>query len=356
MKKFLLLIFTALITSASYAQMTVTASDMPVSGDTLRYSTTSPIGSTINLGDSGANFTWNYSTLTPVAQAVDTYKTALSVSLTYALISFSAYGYKVADSLPGVGALLPVSINQLYTFFEKKTSPSRYVASAFGAKIAGIATPFNYTTDDVWYFFPLNYQNNDSADYELNIGLSGTASLKQKGYRKSRVDGWGTIVTPYFTTPVNCLRIRSEIHEIDTVNFGLGPIGVPRNTVEYKWLANGEHYPILWVTTNVTGGTETIATIRYRDMARVLTTGVSSVNKTVEIKAYPNPTTTGIVNLDIPSDWQNFHVEVFDMQSKQICRSFNERIIDLCSYPVGVYVAKISNGQNTNYLQIIKQL
>src|SRR4051812_42344327 len=98
MKQLLLLICTLFAFNLSQAQITITASDMPVSGDTLRYSNANIIINTINLNDSGAAMTWNYSDLEPVNQVVDTYKTALSVNLAYALISLTAYGYKVADS------------------------------------------------------------------------------------------------------------------------------------------------------------------------------------------------------------------------------------------------------------------
>ena len=354
MNKLFLLWFTLLITSASYAQITVTATDMPVSGDTLRYSTASPIGSTINLGDSGINMVWDYSTLAPLAQAVDTYKTALSVSFTYALISLSAYGYKVSDTFPG-GAFLPVSVTQLYTFFEKKTSPSRYSATAFAAKIAGIPTPFNYSTDDDWYYFPLNYLNSDSSNFALTIGLTGTATLKQKGYRKTRVDGWGTIVTPFFTTPVNCLRVRSEIHEIDSVTISGFPIGFPRNTVEYKWLANGEHYPILWVTTNVTGSTENITSVRYRDMARDLHVGVSNTNRaSYNVETYPNPAVDGIATLKLPTDWKQYHVALYNMQSKLVLEVDNQNVLNMQGLAKGTYVAQVVSGADVTYVQIVR--
>lgn len=355
MNRILLLLSTLLITGASYGQITVTASDMPVAGDTLRYSAASPVGATINLADSGANFNWNYGNLVPLTQAVDSYKTALNVNIAYALISFSAYGYKVADTFPGPAGLLPVSINQLYTFFEKKTSPSRFSATAFAAKISGIPTPFNYTTDDNWYYFPLNFQNSDSSDYALTVGISGTASLKQKGYRKTRVDGWGTIVTPYYTTPINCLRVRSEIHEIDSVSFAGFPLGFPRNSVEYKWLANGEHYPALWVTTNVTGGTEQITTIRYRDAARTISTGIAATpQQHIEVTAYPNPAVNGVVTLEVPAAWKQYHVSVFDLQGKVVFGTDNQNVLNLQALANGTYVAQIVAGGEVSYVQIVR--
>ena len=354
MKRILLLIIFFLVAAKMDAQITITSADMPVSGDTLRYSVVSPVGSTINLGDSGASFTWDYSALTPVSQAVDTYKTALTVSLTYLLISFNAYGYKVADSLPGLGSVLPVSVHNVYTFFEKIGTTS-YDAVAFAAQIAGLPTPFNYTKNDTWYFFPLNYLNNDSSNYSLTIGLASLGSLKETGYRKTRVDGWGTIATPYHTTPVNCIRVRSEIHEIDSIGFGTTMFGLPRNTVEYKWLVNGGHYPALWVTTTLLGTTETITSIRYRDIARDIPTAVPVLAANLaEVKVWPNPATDGVFNLSVPFSWNKYLVEVYDVQSRRVFTAESQNVLNLTTLPQGEYLARITSGAEVSYLKLVR--
>jgi Secretion system C-terminal sorting domain len=354
MKKIILLAIAILTFQFGKAQITITASDMPVAGDTLRYSFASPVGSAISPADSGAGHTWNY-TLAPIRQAVDTYQTALSVNLLYFLIGPTAYGYKVADSFP---LPLPgISIRQVYTFFEKKSGPARYQAQAFAANIAGIPTPINYTQPDVWYFFPLNYMNNDSAAYALSITLPTLGSLKQIGYRKSRVDGWGTITTPYYTTPVNCIRIRSEIHEIDSIS--VIPIPFPRNSVEYKWLVNGDHYPALWVTSNLTPLGETISSIKYRDNPLPDTTpvnnGVRNVDNTpLMIDAFPNPAANGKLTISVPADWKSFDVELFDVQAREVAVFRNERELNISALPAGQYYGRVTSGSNVGYLKFVR--
>lgn len=342
----------------SSAQITISSADMPVSGDTLRYSFASPTATTISPGDSGTSMSWNY-TLAPIRQAIDTYKSAFSVNPLYVItIGTSAYGYKVADSLPISFPGLP-SIEQVYTFFETKTGPSRFQAQAFAANIAGIPTPINYSQPDVWYFFPLAYGNNDSANYKLNITLPGFGGLKQVGYRKSRVDGWGTITTPYYTTPVACIRVRSEIHEIDSVQFSTFPaIGFPRNSVEYKWLVSGGHYPALWVTSTLgPGGTETVNTIRYRDNAMPVTDTASDVpvvtNSIIEINAVPNPAANGMLTLQVPADWHNCYVELFDLNSKPVA-TFGTCDINISSLPAGIYIGRVTSGSNVGYVHIVR--
>ena len=358
MKPVLCSVLAILLFQVANGQITITSADMPVVGDTLRYSFASPVGSTINPADSGANFTWNYS-LSPISQAVDTYQLAASVNPLYALVGITAAGYKVADSFPIPGGFLPISIKEIYTFFLVKSSPSRYETKAFAAKISGVPTPINYTEPDVWYRFPLNYGNLDSAHYKLNIALPTLASLKEIGVRTNYVDGWGTITTPYYTTPVSCVRVRSVIHEIDSVSVAGLPLalGIPRNTVEYKWLVNGDHYPALWVTSQLLpGGGETVTNIRYRDVWRdtSIAAHVSSVPSIVALKASPVPAVNGKVSLELPAAWTDFVVEVFDMQSNEVALFKNTKLIDLSSVPTGTYIVRVISGQQTGYVKIVK--
>jgi hypothetical protein len=119
MMRIVLLFIAIFIANVATAQITITASDMPVSGDTLRMSTASPLDTNIHLADSGASHAWNYTSLVPLSQTVDTYKTALSVSLTYFLISINAYGYKVAIPSP-VARSYPYPLPSFILFLKRK--------------------------------------------------------------------------------------------------------------------------------------------------------------------------------------------------------------------------------------------
>ena len=160
MKKACLSICSILLATAAGAQIQITATDMPVSGDTLRSSATAATSSGITLSNTGTNYAWDYSSLVPVSQTVANYQLAATVNIAFAVvISPTAYGYKVADSFPtpaGLPISLPVSIKNMYTFYNKKSSPSRFVAEGFGATISGIPTPAAYQDEDEVYLFPLD--------------------------------------------------------------------------------------------------------------------------------------------------------------------------------------------------------
>jgi hypothetical protein len=285
---------------------------------------------------------------------VDTYRTAAAVNLSYALtISPTAYGYKVSDSLAGFGSALPVSVEQVYNFFNKKNSPSRFVTEGFAAVISGFPTPVNYSDEDEIFLFPLSYGDVDSTTFRLAFSLPTFGGFVQKGYRKTVADGWGTIITPFFTTPTPALRVRAEIVEVDSVSFGTTSFGFPRTTVEYKWLVNGEHYPALYVTTNKVANIEQVARVSYRDSRRALSAGSISA-RPVFIGVSPNPG-NALFTVSLPQSWQSATVEVFDATGKLILTQKDRTTIDLQASPAGNYFVRATNGTEAGYAQLVKR-
>ena len=361
MKRLLAILIATFLSHYTYCQITITAADMPAAHDTFIYSNVTPTGSAISPADSGANTSWSYN-LIASSQGMDIYQTTTEVSpiLSFTLPS-DLYGYKVADSFPGIIntvlklAAPGITITNLYTFFEKVAIPPAYAAAAFAASINSIPLGTNYTDPDVWYMFPLTYGSSDSNYYSLPISIPSTGGITETGYRKTTVDGWGTITTPYYTTPVNCIRVRSEIHEIDSVSFGGATFGFPRNSVEYKWLTNADHFPALWVVSNVLGGTEIITSIKYRD--RAIDTGLVVHNATkpaANVSAFPNPSVNGIFTLSLPSDWTTYHVDVFDTKSAIVASQDNKNTLNLQSLPAGNYYLRVLSGTNMAFVPVVK--
>jgi hypothetical protein len=349
----------ALFSSFSvFAQITITESDMPVHGDELWYSNATTALGTGYAADSGANMTWNYD-LTASSQGVDVYKKPAEVNPLFAftISNPSCYGYKIADSIPGISLIASgVTISDLYTFYSTYVTPRCFAAEAFGAKIAGFPVGATYNVPDAVYMFPLTYHRSDSSDFHLNFGAATFGSIEQKGYRKTRVDGWGTITTPYFTTPVNCIRVRSELNEIDSVDLSGTSFGIPRVTIEYKWLVKGEHYPALYVSAISVAGNEIVTSTRYRDSNRS-GTNASDLNHTTgrtEVYAYPNPATTGQVTFELPDTWKEFYIELFDAQGKAAGVYANTKKLDISHLPSGNYIARITSGRSIAYTKIVR--
>lgn len=340
----------------STAQITIAASDMPVAGDTLRHSIAAPVGTGINVNDSGANKTWAFVSLTAIAQGLDAYRTALSVDPAYLAYNIppTAYGYKVTDSLPLPGTI-PVSVKDLYTFFNKKNNPSRYVAEGFGAKVSGLLVGAPYINEDTIYKFPLAYGNMDTSEFYMRANVPTIGTYVQSGTRITKVDGWGTITTPYFTAPTNCIRVRSEVNEVDSVKVSSLPaFGIPRTYVDYKWLVNGEHYPALWVTTTKVGNTETISSVRYRE--KYIPTAVNAVeNNLTDLKLYPNPASGGYSTLSVPGNWKVYTVDVYDVQGKLVNSIQNNNRINTADLADGTYIVRVSSGASAGFIVLVKE-
>lgn len=363
MKSIPFMLMAALVVNTAVAQVSITTSDLPVPGDTLRYSIVDPTSFNADLYATGANTRWNFTGLVVTQQGLDQYKFALQVNPLYgASLPLGAYGYKVADTFgSGLGGLplpiqLPVTITEVYNFYAQKTNPAIFSIEGFAAKINGIGLPAAYRDADEMYYLPLNYGNYDSSDFYLKIQLPTLGGLVQAGTRKTWVDGWGTITTPYFTTPVDCIRLRSMLDEIDTVEFSpLPPIGLPRMTIEYKWLVPGDHYPALWVTTMVVAGMETITSVRYRDS--YIPTGVQEYNagkKIVTLSVYPNPA-SDVVSFELPGGRAHYTIEMFDIIGKLVKTEQDNYQVSIDQFPSGTYLARVTFEDGVGYASFVKQ-
>jgi hypothetical protein len=259
MKKLLLLCFSLSMAMYVHAQISITRSDMPVSGDTIRYSTAST-ATALRFDTTGANMIWHYDSLTPNGQGVTNFKSALAINLAYAaLFGLNDYGLKTADSLN----LFILTLKNLYSFY--KTSNSYLEINGQGVEYSGIPIPTSYTIPDKIYQFPLTFGRIDTSAYDINMSIPTFGGLRQTGTRINTVDGWGTIYTPFGS--FSCIRLKSVTNEIDSIHVTSLNLafGIPISTTTYKWLANGIKIPVLEVAGNNFGGAFTPTSIKYRD-------------------------------------------------------------------------------------------
>ena len=359
MKQMILGLLASALAGPAFAQsISISASDMPVTGDQLLHSNAAAPAN-FSVADSGTNKSWDFSaSLTPINQTIDTYKTAIQAGYIGSNIGLTAYGYKVTDTLSFPGA--PASAKNVYTFFNIKSSPSRFVAEGFGAQVvtalATIPIAAGYSAEDTIYQFPLTYGDTKTSTFKLTASIAGLGSLSQQGTRKTRVDGWGTIKTPYFTTPVAVIRVRSEVDETDTVTVNLGTsttFTVPRHYVEYKWLAKNEHYPALIVNTTIAVGTETPTTASYRDLKRSLGVSGPAAAAYTSLQAYPNPATSEI-SVSVPAGWQHFTLRVYDLSGRMMMQSADAAHISTVSLASGRYIIIADSGAEMGICQFVK--
>lgn len=254
----------------SEAQITISSSEMPSANDTIRYSSVQQATGT-DFKSTGANKSWNFSTLKASSQDIYQFKNSTSTPYIFNF-GLGAIGLKVADSL-GTGQM---GLKDIYNFFKKSTS--KWEAIGIGFKLSALPLPQagKYTNSDEIYQFPLNYSDKDSSTFVLNVPLSAytlsIGNFYRWGNRVNYVDGWGKITTPY-KSDLECLRIKSVVTETDSFSISISgqqPINFafPNNRVEYKWLSKSEKIPVLEVAGNEIGGNFTPTEIKFRDNYR----------------------------------------------------------------------------------------
>lgn len=257
MKKVYTLLVCSILTMAVQAQIIIRASDMPVLGDTLRFSTTSNDVSGL-VAQTGVGQTWDASSLVPDFQDIAHFKTAVSINILYYTFSGSSFGTEGQAAL----SIGPLQTTAAYNFYKKDTF--NYVQNGQGFSVQGL--PLTQTWNDTVLRFPLMFESADSCKFLSNEANALIATLTHVGKRVNFVDGYGSITTPYGAFP--CLRVKSILRTVDTLKTSLipFPIPIPQNITEYKWYAKGKKIPVLEIDVNTSTGA--VSAVRYRDFVR----------------------------------------------------------------------------------------
>jgi hypothetical protein len=335
MKKIITVICISLCVVRVYSQITITLADMPNAGDSVLISTATVTGTTYTI--TGANQTWDYSSLTSQSQRYEKFDSPFTFPSIYALL-FNAlnttYGKenRQLTSLPIPG----ISFDAAYDFYKKTSSQLKIVGS--GYIINGTPLPFLYTSADIVYNFPLNYGNQDSANYQFSLQIPTIATLREKGKRVNVVEGWGTIITPYGS--FQALKVKSIITSTDSIyinTLGFGTNTPARTRIEYKWIANGQKIPILTLNGNKVGNTIVITGAEYRDFASTDVNELS--NNENSIMLFPNPMSDNSQLFYNNTTTATVRISVKDLLGKEVAELHNGNL------PSGIQVFSINSKE-----------
>ena len=276
----------------------ITVADMPVPTDTLRQSTAAVAlpASAPPLSRIGPNQTWNYAGLMATAQNVARFSGIPNQPL-YTLTFGSAVSgpnkatVAASQTLPlPPGITLPFS--EPYQFF--RASATEFRSVGYGATVGGTAIPVLYAStneQDVMYRLPLSYASQpDSSRSFFSINVPGTGYLSQRRKRVNKVDAWGTLTTPFGTFAT--IRVVTRLQDHDSVSVGGTSQGLDLPlTREYKWLAVGQHVPLLTITTNQLANQEVVTRVEYRDVYRRIAGPLGTAGPLPEaaLAVFPNP-------------------------------------------------------------------
>ena len=310
--------------------------------DSLRLSVASPVlpVSAPPLGQRGANQTRNYAGLVPVSQRVESFVPAGVVTATSLFYSFTfgalggANRATVASpqALPvPAGASLPIAVTDSYQFFNLAAAgatPQDFRSVGFGASLNGTAVPVTYASaaqQDVIYRFPLSFASladSSRSFFSTPAAIASAGYLSQKRKRVNKPDAWGTLTTPFGT--FQTVRVVTKLIDHDSVAFGGTPgqgFDVPL-TREYKWLAKGQHVPVLTITTRLLAGQETVTGVEYRDIyRRIVRLATRDAALDAALAAAPNPSAVGSgLTLSVPAGSGPLTVSATDVVGRVLFR------------------------------------
>lgn len=374
MKKYLLILFISAFALSVSAQISITYTNMPNVSDTIRCSNAN-LSSVGDYTITGANNTWNFSTLIPSGQALRDFKpvsqTPYGIYSVFVSSLNGAIGEKVTDTLkiPNIPGILSqsITITDVYNFY--KNQISNFSNSALGLKINAIPVPNSFSDKDELYVFPLNYTDIDTTTFKFST-ISNTLipfQYKKQGYRVTQADGWGSITTPYGTA--NCLRVVTTQYSQDSVKGSLSVsgipvpinIGFPNYVRSYQWLTLGEKIPYLEVSGNLIGTNFTPTRAQYRDTPRTFV-GIKEETQLLALSIFPNPS-TGQLTIITTKNSSAVKAELIDLKGKIVMSSdfinnsdiVNQHQLDVSNLAKGLYILNLSNSAGKQSLKISVQ-
>jgi hypothetical protein len=356
MKKNLLILLISCFSIPLISQITITYTNMPVSGDTCRYSSAS-LSSVGDYTATGANYVWDFSALDSIGQGIRKFEAAFSTPYFY--FGSTGYGEKIADSV----GVAPFLFKNIYNFY--KLSSTKFYVDGLGITFSGFAIP-NFNSDkDELYMFPLNYLNRDSTTFKFSTVSTGTIpAYSKQGYRITEADGWGSITTPYGTA--QCLRVVTTQYSQDSIKGVLSVagftvplnLGFPNYQRSYQWLTLSEKIPYLEVSGNLNGINFTPNQVKYRDIIRYFT-GIKEEASNLALSVFPNSANTELT-LIIPQNTADIIAEIKDLQGKiiltktldQNSQIVNQHQINVSSIAKGIYLLNLSTSISKQTLKI----
>jgi hypothetical protein len=368
MKKLILAIF-VLSAFLSKSQITITSTNMPVVGDTLRVSVpniaslTHPANTNYTL--TGTNYFWAFDSLNTNVQKVRKFEPS-SVTPYFFYFFSPRFGEKIQDSIPNLPAVplgtITLTIKDIWNFYRKNSTTS-FNAEGVGMSISGLPLGIVYTDVDELYKFPLNYGDRDSNTFK---GSTPSTTLipfvyKKGGYRITEADGWGAVRTPMGTEM--CLRVVTTQYSIDTIAITTPfafKLPFPNYVRSYQWLTLGEKIPYFEVNGNLVGGNFVPTEVRYRDVPRSFVGIKENAETQLALAIYPNPAVNEL-NIVVPKN-KELNLEIFSASGQLVMKktisnneAMNQHSIDISKLAQGLYTGVLGDGKTVQNFKFIKQ-
>jgi len=221
--------------------------------------------SSLNFTQTGANFNWDYSSLTINTQDevswIDPnnagYKATWCLSNGYIANcntnfnnAFNLANQKVESiEIGGYG------LTNLVSHYKKSATDLQNKMLAGTIVIGNINVPMtiDYTMPDIEYQFPIQFNDNYTHTSQFEIDLTSLGVPIQyttNAQRTNLVEGWGSLITPYATF-ANVLKMKTTVISTVTLTTSSGPNTTTTTTISYKWFDPNYGIPVLEVSGEV---------------------------------------------------------------------------------------------------------
>jgi PKD repeat protein len=266
------------------AQITYTSTDFAAQGESYLVSTTNLGLNTFDFTTAGPNISWNYPTLTPATQETISFVNPNNTGYRISWCFLNGYlfncnsqfnnNFNLAQNV--TDGLVLQGIGLTNVFMHSKVSATNFANKMIGGNVTlnGTTLPFtvDYTSPDVLYQFPMNYNDTYTNTSALALDLTALGlpvSLSNTGERTTLVEGWGSLTTP-FGTFTNTLKLKSTVVETTSITNNGQTTDIPRTIVSYKWFDTAYGIPVLEVSGDVIANQWVPTSAVYFDIPRCL--------------------------------------------------------------------------------------
>ena len=242
---------------SAMAQVTYVSADYATAGEEFTVSTAN--ASLANFASTGANFNWDYSSLTAASQATtgwqnpnnSGYKLSWCLSHFYLFTCNSQFNsnFKLASPVMADINIGDYTISNIVEHTDVDATGVVNRMRGMTAEISGIPLPvtIDYDDPDEVYNFPMNfgdtYTNTGHFVLDMNsVGMDFIYDLSTT--RTNTVQGWGSLTTPMGTFP-NVLKIKCVTQRTDAITVAGITIPIPTTTVSYQWFSKEHGIPVL---------------------------------------------------------------------------------------------------------------
>lgn len=328
-------------TLVAVAQPVINSSIFPSVGTIFySYNTSLPSGP----GQSGANRTWNFSTLTVYQSAVDS-STVFAVSATQVRDSFLAGQIAIGDYT-----------DTTYQIFNNSAQRCETLGSSDESEVTRFDSPLTY------FSYPFSYTNSLTDNTSITVNLFGLPVVTDINVTTT-YDGHGSIVLPDGRTLNNVARIKT----VQASSLDFGGVTSTTETEVYSWFLPNQFQPVFSLTYNTVDAFGMVMS----DTSAVLTrtTPISAINEpgVVEaVKLFPNPVqnTSAQLEVELKENLTNAKLMVVDMLGRVIFEQLipevpngaNTFSLPTDKFPAGYYRVGLHDGKQLLFSEaLIKQ-